>query len=106
MLRQHAIHSVQCCVCHKPFKVFIPEELANIIVEHDIKGHTEDSFVILIRLAFAHTVRKRPRCALLAIRVSSGLLYRFINLFMETDIDECLLIEESLLGVTLQFFGY
>lgn len=68
-------------------------------MEDDIVSGAKVSLLILVMSVFTDWVGKRPGVATLT-SLSDPLSLRFLNLFMEANIDESLLIEVLLIDVT------
>ena len=94
MFSEHLVHSINRSFRYKFLKIFVSAKLAHVVMVNHIIGHAEVTFVVLIWLAFAYSVRELPRGAFFAVWSHHFLLNWLVYFFVEANIDEGLLFEE------------
>ena len=105
VLSKDSIDTVYSCISYELLEICLDDKVCDIGMEHHIVSHADASSVVLIVLAFAHSVWKTPGSASLAVWASDFLALGLLNRLVPTNIEERLLVEELLFVVADHLFG-
>lgn len=104
MLSKYSINSFNSCITNKLLKVIMDDEICNIRMEYDVVSTAKSAIFILIMSNFTNSIGQRPCVSRASIWHRNELLFRLFNIFVNTDVNETLLIEILFVDIANQLF--